>query len=53
VARRVYTARVRQYGYDGIGERRDRSLIPLNHFRVAGTDLFVGLECTGCSGRAI
>src|SRR6267154_3244683 len=54
LARSVDAARgARQHGYDGVGERRDLSLIPLNHSCVAGMDLFVGLECTGCNPRAI
>src|SRR6266481_5249223 len=54
LARSVGTARgARQYGYDGVGERRDLSLIPLDHSCVAGMDPFVGLECTGCHPRAI
>ena len=53
LARSVDTARrIRQRGYDGVGERRDLSLIPLNHSCVAGVDLFVGLECAGCSPRS-
>src|ERR1700690_44133 len=49
----VDTARgVRQHGYDGIRERRNLSLIPLDYFCVAATDLLLGLKCAGCSRRA-
>ncbi len=54
LARSVDAARgARQHGYDGVGERRDLSLIALNHSCVAVMDLFVGVKCTRCSLRAI
>jgi hypothetical protein len=54
VARNIDAARsARQRRYDGFGEPRDVSLIPLNYFCVASIDSFVGLESAGYSPRAI
>src|ERR1700733_15758435 len=52
VARSVDTGLgARQRDYDGLGEGSDFSLIPLDYFSVAATDLLLGLKSTGCRLR--
>jgi hypothetical protein len=54
LARSVDTVfRTRHHGYDGVGKRRNLSLIPLNYSCVAGMDLLVSLKRTGRGPLAI